>query len=184
MTSLRIGYLVGSLSANSINRKLALALKRLAPADVELFEIEIKDLPLYNHDLDGSYPEVANTLKAGFADADGILYVTPEYNRTIPGGLKNAIDWASRPWGQSSLGKPSAVIGASIGAVGTAVAQQHLKGVLNFSDAPLMNQPEGYIQFTENLITADGEVTNEGTSDFLKMWIAQFSEFVAAHAAK
>lgn len=184
MTTHRIGYLVGSLSANSINRKLANALVRLAPANVELFEIEIKDLPLYNHDVDGAYPAEGLALKEAFASADGILYVTPEYNRGIPGGLKNALDWASRPWGQNSLGKPAAVAGASIGAVGTAVAQQHLKGVLNFADAPIMNQPEVYLHFTDDLISADGTVNNEGTEQFLASWIGAFAEFVAAHSAK
>ncbi|RLP84053.1 NAD(P)H-dependent oxidoreductase [Mycetocola lacteus] len=184
MTTYRIGYIVGSLSANSINRKLALALKALAPANLEFVEVEIKDLPLYNHDLDGAYPAEAVALKDAINASDALLYVTPEYNRSIPGALKNAIDWASRPWGQNSLGKPSAVVGASIGAVGTAVAQQHLKGILNFSDAALFNQPEVYLQFTEGLITETGEVTNEGTAAFLKAWLEGYAAFVAAHVAK
>lgn len=176
--TIKIGVFIGSLSTASINRKLAKALMRLAPAGVEISEIEIKDLPLYNHDLDGAYPEVALELKRQIEAADGVLYVTPEYNRSIPGGLKNAIDWASRPWGQNSLGKPSATIGASIGPISTAAAQQHLKNVLLFSDATVMAQPEGYIHFTEGLIADDGEVTNEGTEQFLRGWMATFVEFV------
>lgn len=184
MSSYRIGYLVGSLSENSINRQLANAIVALAPKELEFFEIEIKDLPLYNHDLDANYPEAATALKDGFASADAILYVTPEYNRSIPGSLKNALDWASRPWGQNSLGKPAAVVGASMGAVGAAIAQQHLKGILNFSDAPLFNQPEVYMQITPGLITETGEVTNEGTAAFLTAWAEGFAAFVAKHVAK
>src|SRR5690554_4137359 len=121
----KVGYFVGSLSKDSINRKLANALVRLAPSELEFTEVPIGDLPLYNYDFDADYPEVARRLKETLADCDAVLFVTPEYNRSIPGGLKNAIDWASRPWGQNSFtGKPSGVIGASIGQIGTAVAQQ------------------------------------------------------------
>lgn len=184
MSTYRIGYLVGSLSENSINRQLINAVIALAPEQLEFFEIEIKDLPLYNHDLDSNYPAAATTLKEGFAAADAIVYVTPEYNRSIPGSLKNALDWASRPWGQNSLGKPAAVIGASMGAVGAAVAQQHLKGILNFSDAVIFNQPEVYMQVTPGLITDSGEVTNEGTAGFLAAWAEGFAAFVAKHVEK
>ncbi|MBO1903026.1 NAD(P)H-dependent oxidoreductase [Leucobacter weissii] len=175
--ALKIGVFIGSLSAVSINRKLANALTRLAPEGVELVEIPIAGLPLYNHDLDADYPQVARDFKQAIAEADALLYVTPEYNRSIPGALKNAIDWASRPWGQNSLGKPSATIGASPGPISTAVAQQHLKDILLFSDAPVLGQPEGYIQFTEGLITDDGEVTNDGTAEFLRNWITAFASF-------
>lgn len=175
--TIKIGVFIGSLSTVSINRKLAKALIRLAPENAELVEIPIGNLPLYNHDLDNAYPEEALAFKAAIADVDALLYVTPEYNRSIPGSLKNAIDWASRPWGQNSLGKPSATIGASVGPISSAVAQQHLKDILLFSNATVLGQPEGYIQFTEGLITDDGEVTNEGTSEFLKGWIAAFVAF-------
>lgn len=122
MSTFTVGYFVGSLSSTSINRKLAAALVKLAPDALELREIPIKDLPLYSQDYDADYPPAALALKQAIADADAVLFVTPEYNRSIPGGLKNAIDWASRPWGQNSFTrKPSAVIGASIGAIGTAV---------------------------------------------------------------
>ena len=122
-----VGYFIGSLAKGSINRTLAQALIRLAPDDLEFTEIPIRDLPLYNHDCDADYPSEARALKQSIESVDAVLFVTPEYNRAIPGGLKNAIDWASRPWGENSFeGKPSAVIGGSIGAIGTAVAQQNL----------------------------------------------------------
>jgi chromate reductase, NAD(P)H dehydrogenase (quinone) len=179
VSTLKVGYIVGSLSKNSINRKLGKALERLAPAGVELIEIPIKDLPLYNQDFDADYPAEGRALKDALDDVDAVLFITPEYNRSIPGGLKNAIDWASRPWGTNSFsGKPSAVIGASIGAIGTAVAQQQLKAILAFSDSPQMGQPEGYVHFTEGLVTDDGEVTNETTAEFLAGWLRAFQAHV------
>src|SRR5690606_19250688 len=135
----------------------------------ELSEIPFRDLPLYSYDYDADYPPEARALKDAIASVDAILFVTPEYNRSIPGGLKNAIDWASRPWGKNSFSrKPSAVIGASIGAIGTAVAQQSLRSVLSFCDSPQMNAPEAYIHFTPDLIMPDGEVTVASTEEFLR----------------
>lgn len=175
-----VGYLIGSLATASINRKLAKALINLAPADLEMSEIPFKDLPLYSYDYDDDYPQVAREFKQRIADADAILFVTPEYNRAIPGGLKNAIDWASRPWGKNAFtGKPSAIIGTSIGAIGTALAQQNLRGVLAFCNAPLMNSVEAYIQSTPGLITDDGQVTNDSTADFLRNYMAEFLAFIA-----
>jgi chromate reductase, NAD(P)H dehydrogenase (quinone) len=127
----QVGYFVGSLSSTSINRILSRALIRLAPPDLQFTEIPIGDLPLYNPDHDTDYPPEARALKEAIARSDAVLFVTPEYNRSIPGALKNAIDWASRPWGQNSFHHiPAGVIGASIGAIGTALAQQSLRGVL------------------------------------------------------
>ena len=180
MTTYKVGYFVGSLSSTSINRLLAKALVRLAPRELEMVEIAIRDLPLYSQDYDADYPAVARAFKKAIADVDGVLFVTPEFNRSIPGGLKNAIDWASRPWGQNSFArKPSGVIGASPGSIGTAVAQHSLRGVLCFCNSPLMNQVEAYIHFTPGLITPEGEVTNESTSEFLRNYMAEFSAFVA-----
>lgn len=174
-----VGYLVGSLSTQSINRTLARALVRLAPAELELSEIGIGDLPLYNRDLDEDYPPEARALKAAIEGVDGILFVTPEYNRDIPGTLKNAIDWASRPWGQNSFArKPSAVIGASPGKIGTAVAQQNLRSILSFCNSPQMNSPEAYIQFLPGLIEDDGKVTDPSTEDFLREFMRSFLQFV------
>ena len=174
-----VGYFVGSLSAASINRQLATALIKLAPEEFTFTEIPIRDLPLYSYDYDADYPAVARSFKSAIADVDAVLFVTPEYNRSIPGALKNAIDWASRPWGENSFtGKPSAVIGASPGAIGTAVAQQNLRSVLSFCNSPQMNAPEAYIQMTPGLIDDDGSVTNEGTEAFLRDWMADFLTFV------
>ena len=179
MDSYTVGYFVGSLSRQSINRRLARALVGLAPASLRMKEIPFGDLPLYSYDFDADYPPAARTLKDAIARVDAVLFVTPEYNRSIPGGLKNAIDWASRPWGQNSFArKPSAVIGASPGAIGTAVAQQSLRGVLCFCNSPLMNQVEAYIHFTPGLITADGEVTKEDTAEFLRDYMSELHAFI------
>ena len=179
MTRYKVGYLVGSLATGSINRKLARALARLAPDELELSEIPFADLPLYSYDFDADYPPVARAFKAAITGSDAILFVTPEYNRSIPGALKNAIDWASRPYGSNAFTrKPTAVIGASPGSIGTAIAQQHLKGVLGFCNAPLMNSPEAYIQFTPGMITDDGEVTVPSTEEFLTNFMAEFCGFI------
>lgn len=180
MTTHKVGYFIGSLARGSINRKLAKALVRLAPPELVMTEIPFKDLPLYNSDHDADYPPAGKALKAAIAAVDAVLFVTPEYNRSLPGGLKNAIDWASRPYGTNSFArKPSAVIGASPGAIGTAVAQQSLRSVLSFCNSPQMNAPEAYIQFTPGLITDDGEVTNDGTAEFLTSFMQEFHIFIA-----
>ena len=179
MTDFRVGYFVGSLAKGSINRKLAKALVRLAPAELKMQEIPFGDLPLYSYDYDADYPQVARAFKDAIAHVDAVLFVTPEYNRSIPGGLKNAIDWASRPWGQNSFTrKPSAIIGTSIGAIGTAVGQQHLKSILGFCNSPMMNAVEAYIQFKPDLISDDGEVSVKGTEDFLRNYMQEFRDFI------
>ena len=179
MASTIIGYFVGSLAKNSINRKLALALTRIAPAEVTMREIPIGDLPLYSYDYDKDYPPQGLALKEAIANVDAVLFVTPEYNRSIPGALKNAIDWASRPWGQNSFHrKPSGVIGTSPGKIGTAVGQQHLRSILAFCNSPLMNSIEAYIQFEPGLITDDGEVTNATTEEFLRNYMQEFYAFI------
>ncbi|MFD4179854.1 NADPH-dependent FMN reductase [Rhodococcus sp. NPDC058514] len=177
----KVGVFVGSLSEKSINRRLAKALMRLSTDTnkLELREIPIRDLPLYNHDLDADYPPEGLALKEAIAAVDALMFVTPEYNRSIPGALKNAIDWGSRPWGQNSFAhKPSAVIGTSPGSIGTAVGQQHLRSILSFVNSPELAQPEAYIQFHDGLITEDGEVTNQDTAEFLRNWLRAFEEFV------
>jgi len=174
-----VGYFVGSLSVNSINRTLSKALLRLAPSNLEFTEIRIDNLPLYNHDLDDDYPVEARVLKDSIAAVDAVLFVTPEYNRAIPGGLKNAIDWASRPWGKNSFAhKPSAVIGTSPGKIGTAVAQQNLRSVLSFLDSPQMNYPEAYIQFSPGLFGDDGDISDETTEQFLRDFMDAFEVFI------
>ena len=179
MTSYTVGYIVGSLSAESINRTLAKALIRLAPETLVMVEIPIRDLPVYNRDYDADYPPAGRALKEAIASADAVLFVTPEFNRSMPGSLKNAIDWASRPWGSNSFShKPSAVIGASPGHTGTALGQRHLRGVLSYCDSWQMNAPEAYIQFTPGLITDEGEVTNERTARFLRGFMEAFAMFI------
>jgi chromate reductase, NAD(P)H dehydrogenase (quinone) len=187
MTTFKVGYIVGSLATASVNRKLAKALIRLAPPELEFVEIPIKDLPLYSYDYDAHYPAAGRALKHALESVDAVLFVTPEYNRSIPGGLKNAIDWASRPAGQNSFtGKPSAVIGASPGKLGTALAQQSLRAVLGYCDSPQMNAPEAYVHVTPGLLTDDGDVTDASTAQFLQGFVADFQAFIAmvlAHAA-
>jgi chromate reductase len=179
MATYSVGYFIGSLATASINRKLARALVRLAPGELRLKEIPFADLPLYSYDYDRDYPPAGRALKDAIAAVDAVLFVTPEYNRSIPGGLKNAIDWASRPYGQNSFTrKPSGVIGASTGKIGTAVAQQHLRSILAFCNSPLMNSLEAYIQFTPGLITDDGEVTDESVAEFLRNYMTEFQAFV------
>lgn len=174
----RVGVVVGSLARDSINRRLAGALQRLAPPELEFHEIDYAALPLYNRDHDADYPQVAIDFKAAVAASDALLFVTPEYNRSIPGALKNAIDWGSRPWGQNVWAqKPTAVIGASTGAIGTAVGQQTLRATLSFLNARQMTSPEAYIQYTPGLVDDDGEVTVESTREFLRRFMASFADY-------
>jgi chromate reductase len=175
MSPYKVGYFVGSLSSTSINRTLSKALLRLSPTDLEFTEIPIGNLPLYSPDYDSGYPPEAKALKDAIAGSDAVLFVTPEYNRSIPGALKNAIDWASRPWGQNSFDHmPAAVIGASIGQIGTAVAQQSLRGVLSFCNARQMTAPEAYIHFRPGLFAENGEVSDEETTMFLSGFMQEF----------
>jgi chromate reductase, NAD(P)H dehydrogenase (quinone) len=171
-TTRRIAALTGSLRKDSINRRLALALARLVPDGVTMQHVAIDDLPLYNQDHEADMPEPVRRLKRDIEGADAVIFVTPEYNRSIPGVLKNAIDWASRPYGSNAFaGKPGAVIGTSPGAIGTAVAQQHLRTVLAYLDVPTLGQPEAFVQFKEDLIDASGRLSDASTEAFLKKWL-------------
>ncbi|MHA6524289.1 NADPH-dependent FMN reductase [Tessaracoccus sp. G1721] len=179
MTTYRVGYFVGSLSSTSINRTLSKALISVAPGDLEFSEIRIDNLPLYSPDHDGDYPPEGRALKESIAAAQAILFITPEYNRSIPGALKNAIDWASRPWGQNSFDHmPAAIIGASIGNIGTAVAQQSLRSVLAFCNARQMTAPEAYIKLDGINVTPDGEITDDGLREVLASFMAEFREHI------
>jgi chromate reductase len=180
MPPFQVGYFVGSLSSKSINRVLSKALIRLAPEDLEFTEIRIDNLPLYSPDFDDAYPPEATALKDAIAAADAVLFVTPEYNRSIPGALKNAIDWASRPWGKNSFHHlPAGVIGTSPGAIGTAVGQQSLRAVLSFCNARQMTSPEAYIQFSPSVFAADGEVNDDATAAFLRDFMSEFRDHIA-----
>lgn len=182
MAEYKIAVLVGSLRKGSHNQALAHALEKLA-ADKAVFSyVEIGDLPLYNQDFDKDYPSQGVRLKQQIRDADAVLFVTPEYNRSVPGVLKNAIDLGSRPYGDSAFaGKPAAVIGASVGVIGTALAQQHLRNILAYLDMPVLGQPEAFLHFKEGLIDAHGTISNEGTKDFLQGFVDTFIAWVGTH---
>ena len=179
MTRIKVALIVGSLRKDSFNLSLARAVERLAPGDLAFDHVRIDDLPLYTQDFDANYPPVCTRLKDAVKASDALLFVTPEYNRSIPGVLKNAIDIASRPWGANSFaGKPGAVIGTSIGSAGTAMAQQHLRNVLAYLDVPLLGQPEVFIHFKDGLIAPDGTIGDPGTTAFLRGFVDRYTAWV------
>jgi len=174
------GYIVGSLARDSINRKLAATLVQCAPDELRMVEIPINELPLYNRDLDDDFPPPANALKHAIASLDAVLFITPEYNRCIPASLKNAIDWASRPWGANSFtGKPTAIAGASPSRLGTALAQQSLRSILQSCGAQQLPGPEVHINFTPSLINNDGVLTEPSTEGHLRTFMHTFADFIA-----
>jgi len=183
MSQTRIAVIVGSLRRESFNRKLALAIPPLAPSDFSFEQLRLDDLPLYNQDDDGNQAASVKRFKSEIAAAQGVLFVTPEYNRSVPGVLKNAIDNASRPYGQSAwAGKPAGVIGISVGALGTSMAQQHLRNVLAYLDMPTMGQPEAFIQKKEGLFDDQGHI-GEGSRKFLQGWVDKYVAWVKRHAS-
>ena len=179
----KIAVVVGSLRKDSYNRRLAHAMIRLPAAAGHHFHFpEIGDLPLYNQDDDANPPEQAVRLKREIRAADGVMFVTPEYNRSIPGVLKNAIDHASRPYGDSAwAGKPAGITGAAGGAIGAAMARQHLRNVLGYLGMPALAQPEAFIKWTDELVTAKGEI-GEHSHDFLNDWMSRFLKLVETHS--
>jgi chromate reductase len=179
----QIGVIVGSLRRDSFNRKLASAMARLAPPDFSFKQLVIGDLPLYDQDDDASPADTVTRLKTDIAASRGLLFVTPEYNRSIPGVLKNAIDHASRPYGKSAwAGKPAGVLGVSVGAIGTAMAQQHLRNILAYLDVPTLGQPEAFIHAKEGLFDDAGEI-GEGSKKLLVTWMDRYVAFVKKYAA-
>ena len=177
-----IAIIVGSLRRDSFNRKFAEALTRLAPADVSFTWPDIGALPLYNQDDDADPPAAAVALKAAIRAADGVIFVTPEYNRSIPGVLKNALDHASRPYGDNAwAGKPAGVIGVSPGALGTALAQHHLRSVIAYLDMPTLGQPEAYIQHHEEGMYADDASLTDKSRDFAQKWLDAYLAFVTRY---
>lgn len=184
MSQYPIAVLIGSLRRDSFNRKLATAIAKLAPPEFSFNQVEIGDLPLYNQDDDANQAESVKRLKGQIKTSRGLLFVTAEYNRSIPGVLKNAIDHASRPYGESVwAGKPAGVLGASIGAIGTAVAQQHLRTVLAYLDVPTLGQPETFIHAKEGLFDPSGNI-NADSRKFLQDWMDRYVAWVKKHAGQ
>ena len=182
MRQYKIAVVVGSLRQESFNRKLANAIVKLAPSEFSFKPLAIGDLPLYNQDDDATPAESVKRLKADIAASQGLLFVTPEYNRSIPGVLKNAIDHASRPYGQSAWkGKPAGVLGVSGGVIGTAMAQQHLRNILAYLDVPTLGQPEAFIQVKEGLFDAAGNIGTD-SKQFLQNWMDTYVDWVRKHA--
>ena len=182
MSHTQIAVVVGSLRRDSFNKQLATGLTRLAPKDFTFQALEIGDLPLYNQDDDAHQAEQVLRLKREVSAAHGLLFVTPEYNRSVPGVLKNAIDHASRPYGKNAwAGKPAGVIGVSVGAIGTALAQQHLRNILAYLDVPTMGQPEAFLQAKDGLFDGDGNIGAD-SREFLQGWMDRYVAWVKAFA--
>jgi len=183
MEQYRIAVIVGSLRKDSFNRMMANAVVKLAPSDFSFKQVQIGDLPLYNQDDDANPAESVKRLKGEIAASRGLLFVTAEYNRSIPGVLKNAIDHASRPYGQSAwAGKPAGVMGVSVGATGTSMAQQHLRNVLAYLDVPTLGQPEAYIHAKDGLFDESGDI-GANSKKFLQKWMDHYVAWVKKHAS-
>lgn len=176
-----VAIIVGSLRKDSINKHLAKALMRIGQDRFSFTLVDIADIPLYNGDLETNMPEAVTRMKEAVLAADAVLFVTPEYNRSFPGVLKNVIDWGSRPYGKNVwAGKPAALAGSSLGAAGTAVAQSHLRSVLVMLGMVLLGQPEVYIAHKQGVITQDGAVTDENTEKFLSGFLDRFAQWIPA----
>jgi chromate reductase len=178
MSQYKIAVIIGSLRKESLNRRLADALVKLAPPEFTFEKVNIGDLPLYNQDDEENPSEAVKLFKEQLKAAQGLIFVTPEYNRSIPGVLKNAIDLGSRPRGQNDwAGKPAGILGVSIGAIGTALAQQHLRNILVFLNVPTLSQPEAFIQMKEGLFDENREI-GAGSKQFLQNWMDQYTVWV------
>ena len=181
MRNYQIAMIVGSLRKESINRKLAIAIASLGPANFAFQPVQIDDLPLYNQDDDAQQGAAVKRMKAEIADADGLIFVTPEYNRSIPGVLKNALDHGSRPYGDSAwLGKPAGVLGASLGAMGTSMAQQHLRNILTCLDVPTLGLPEVFLHAKEGFFDETGRISTS-SNIFLQQWMERYVAWVTLH---
>ena len=182
MSNYQIAVIVGSLRRESLNRKLAEAIVKLAPAEFQFTPLSIGDLPLYNQDDDANQAEAVTRLKAALTASQGVLFVTAEYNRSIPGVLKNAIDHASRPYGQSAWkAKPAGILGVSPGAAGTAMAQQHLRNILAGLDMPTLGLPEAFVQAKEDLFDDAGNI-GAGSLKFMQSWMDRYVAWIKLHA--
>lgn len=181
MSQYRVAVIVGSLRKQSFNRQLAQAIIKMAPAGLQFQEVGIGDLPLYNQDADGNEVPVVTQFRDALRGVDAVLFVTPEYNRSISGVLKNALDQGSRPYGQSVWdGKPAAVIGMSVGVVGTALAQQHLRNILAYLNMPALGQPEMFMHAKEGFFNADGSIGAQSQA-FVQKFLEQFADWIAQH---
>jgi chromate reductase len=178
MSKYEIAVVVGSLRRDSINLKLANAVIKLAPPDFSFKFVQIGDLPLYNQDDDANPAESVKRLRVEIKGSQGLLFATPEYNRSMPGVLKNALDQGSRPYGQNAwAGKPAGILGASSGAIGTAVSQQVLRGVLAYLDVQTLAQPEAYIQVKDGFFDNDGNIS-EASKQFFQKWMDKYVAWV------
>lgn len=182
-TPRKIEVIVGSLRRDSFNKQLGHALTKLASADFSFSFPDIGALPLYSQDYDSDFPPSARDFKQRIEAAHGLLFVTPEYNRSMPGVLKNALDWGSRPWGSNSWkDKPAAVCGISVGATGTALAQQHLRNVLAYLDVAVLGQPEIFLKHADGFFDASGGIGNDGTRQFLQTFMSRYEAWIQWHA--
>ena len=183
MSQYKIAVVVGSLRKDSFNRKMADAIEKLAPVEFSFYKVRIDDLPLYNQDDDTHQAESVKRMKDEIKDAQGLLFITPEYNRSIPGVLKNAIDHASRPPGQNAWGgKPAGILGVSPGVIGTALAQQHLRNVLSALNVRTLAQPDAFIQAKDGLFDKSGGIGPE-SEPFLQKWMDRYAAWVTKHVA-
>ncbi len=181
----KVAVIVGSLRKESFTRKVAHALASLAPPALKLEIVEIGRLPLYNQDDDASPPKASADFKQRIRAADAVLFATPEYNRSVPGVLKNAIDIASRPYGDSAWsGKPGAVISVSPGASGGFAANHHLRQAMVFLNVPMLQQPEAYLGGADKLFDAEGKLTNDSTREFLKKFVEAFAGWIELNLRK
>ncbi|WP_137388024.1 NADPH-dependent FMN reductase [Rhodoligotrophos defluvii] len=175
----RIAVFVGSLRKDSINKKFALALAKLARPSLDFRFVDLSEIPMFNEDIEQNPPQSVITLREEIRAADGVLFVTPEYNRSFPALLKNAIDWGSRPYGHNSWsGKPGSVVGTSMSPIGTAAAQAQLSHVLRILGVHLLGQPEVYLTYSEGLFDADHDVTKEDTRAFLEKYLKRFESWI------
>lgn len=179
--SMNIIAISGSLRKGSYNTMLVKALAELAPADMRIEVVEIRNLPLYNQDDEAAFPAAAQALKDKIERADGVIIATPEYNRSVPGTLKNAIDWASRPYGQNSFaGKPVLIMGITVGALGTAIAQSHLRQMLTYLDMHIVGQPELYFGPAQEILDEEGNITKDWVKESLTKALIVLSKRVGA----
>jgi chromate reductase len=183
MNQYRIAVIVGSLRRDSINRQLADAVARLAPQHFKFKQSQIGDVPLYNQDEEAEPVAAVKRLKSEISSAQGVVFVTPEYNRSVPGVMKNAIDAASRPYGQNAwAGKAAGILSASMGPIGAAMAQQHLRNILAYLDMPTLAQPEAFMHVTKGFFDASGGIAAADTRKFLQSWMDRYAEWVIEQA--